>query len=85
MAFLIKTYSKKGDVVLDNTMGSGSTGEAALLCGRRFIGIESDKKFFDRASERISSTLWCGDPVEETEDDLDWNQALLQANQLRFF
>lgn len=40
LSYLIKTYTDKGDTILDNTMGSGSTGEAALRTGRRFIGIE---------------------------------------------
>ena len=51
--FLIKTYTKEGGVVLDNCMGSGSTGVAALNCNRRFIGIEKDEKYFEIAEQRI--------------------------------
>lgn len=54
LEYLIKTYSLPGDVVLDNCMGSGSTGVACVNTGRDFIGIELDNKFFDIAAMRIS-------------------------------
>ena len=57
MEYLIKTYSNAGDTVLDFTMGSGSTGVAALNCGRNFIGIEKDKSYFDIAEARINKRL----------------------------
>lgn len=50
---LIKTYSNKGETVLDFTMGSGSTGVAAKNTNRKFIGIELDDKYFSIAKERI--------------------------------
>ena len=50
---LVKTFTNEGDLILDNTMGSGSTGIAALNLNRNFIGIELDKKYFDIAEERI--------------------------------
>lgn len=50
---LVKTYSNEGDTVLDNCMGSGTTGVACKLLGRGFIGIEKDKKYFEIAKERI--------------------------------
>lgn len=53
MEYLIKTYSNEGDVVLDNTMGSGTTGVAAIQCDRKFIGIESEKDYYDIAVKRI--------------------------------
>jgi DNA modification methylase len=53
LKYLIKTYSNKGDVVLDNAMGCGSTGVAAIETGRRFIGMELDAEYFNVASERI--------------------------------
>ena len=53
MEYLIKTYTNEGDTVLDNTMGSGTTGVACMNCNRNFTGIESDKKYFDIAKERI--------------------------------
>ena len=53
MEFLIKTYTNEGDSVLDNTMGSGTTGVACINCNRNFTGFESDKKYFDIAKERI--------------------------------
>ena len=53
--WLIMTYSNPDDVVLDFTMGSGSTGVSAKLTGRKFIGIELDKGFFDISKKRIES------------------------------
>jgi len=50
---LILTYTNKGDLVLDNTMGSGSTGVASLELDRRFIGIEKDENDFKLAENRI--------------------------------
>ena len=55
LEWLIKTYSNEGDVVLDSTMGSGSTGVACMNTNRRFIGIEKDEKYFAIAKERIES------------------------------
>ena len=53
LEWLIRTYSNSDAVVLDNTMGSGSTGVACINTGRDFIGIERDKKYFDIARNRI--------------------------------
>ena len=53
MEYLIKTYSNEGETVLDNTMGSGTTGVAAIQCDRKFIGIESDSGYYDIAVKRI--------------------------------
>ena len=53
MEYLIKTYTNEGEIVLDNSMGSGSTGVAAMNTNRKFIGIELDKKYFEIASNRI--------------------------------
>lgn len=55
LEYLIKTYSSEGDTILDNTMGSGSTGEACLGTGRRFIGIEKDAGYFEIASQRLAN------------------------------
>lgn len=54
MEYLIRTYAVPGMVVLDNTMGSGTTGVAALRCGCDFIGIELDPEHFATAEARIS-------------------------------
>jgi len=51
---LINSYSNKGDTVLDCTMGSGTTGVAAVNCGRNFVGMELSKKYFDIAEKRIT-------------------------------
>ena len=53
LEYLIKTYTNEGELVLDFTMGSGSTGVAALNTNRKFIGIELDEKYFNIAKERI--------------------------------
>ena len=53
MEYLIKTYTNEGDLVLDNCMGSGTTGIAAKNTGRRFIGIERDEKYFAICQERV--------------------------------
>lgn len=53
MEYLVSTYSNEGDLVLDNAMGSGTTGVAALLLGRRFIGVEKDPGYFEVAKERV--------------------------------
>jgi site-specific DNA-methyltransferase (adenine-specific) len=55
MEYLIKTYTEKGETVLDNTMGSGTTGVACRNLGRRFIGIEQDLDYFMIAKGRIDS------------------------------
>lgn len=54
MQYLVKTYTNEGDTVLDNTMGSGTTGVAALSLGRSFIGIEQDVAHFRTAKKRIA-------------------------------
>ncbi len=53
LEYLIKTYSNEGDVVMDFTMGSGSTGEACKNTNRYFIGIEKDEEIFNLAAERL--------------------------------
>jgi site-specific DNA-methyltransferase (adenine-specific) len=57
MEYLVLTYTNKGDIVLDNCMGSGTTGVACMNTGRRFIGIERDEKYFSIAKDRIESSL----------------------------
>ena len=52
---LIKTFSNEGDLVLDNCMGSGTTGVACKKLNREFIGIEKDKEYFDIAVKRIEN------------------------------
>jgi site-specific DNA-methyltransferase (adenine-specific) len=56
LEYLIKTYTIEGETVLDNTMGSGSTGVACVNTGRNFIGIEMDDKYFEIAKNRIEKT-----------------------------
>ena len=55
LEYLIKTYTNEGEVVLDNCMGSGSTGVACVNTNRNFIGIELDRDYFNIAKERIEN------------------------------
>ena len=55
MEYLIRTYTNPGDTVLDNCMGSGTTGVACVQTGRKFIGIEKDEKYFEIAKQRIEA------------------------------
>ena len=53
LEYLVRTYTNPGEVVLDNCMGSGSTGVACANAGRRFIGMELDENYFQIAKTRI--------------------------------
>lgn len=53
--YLIKTYTNEGDIILDNCMGSGSTGVACMNIGRKFIGIELDEDYYNVAKKRIEN------------------------------
>ena len=57
MEYLIKTYTNPGDTVLDNCMGSGTTGVACMNTGRKFIGMEQDAKYFEIAQKRIHDSI----------------------------
>ncbi len=57
LEYLIKTYTAENEIVLDNCMGSGSTGVACINTNRKFIGIELDEKYFEIAKRRIEE---CG-------------------------
>tara|TARA_B100000131_G_scaffold168561_1_gene162934 strand:+ start:1266 stop:2018 length:753 start_codon:yes stop_codon:yes gene_type:complete len=58
MEWLIKTYSNEGEIVLDNCMGSGSTGVAAVRLNRKFIGMEYDDQYFEICQERIPIDIY---------------------------
>ena len=55
LEYLIKTYTNEGELILDFTIGSGTTGVAALNTNRRFVGIELDEKYFNIAVERLKN------------------------------
>jgi DNA modification methylase len=57
LEYLIKTYTNEGEMVLDNTMGSGSTGVACVNTNRNFIGIEMDENYFNIACKRIKEAI----------------------------
>lgn len=62
--YLIKTYTNEGELVLDNCMGSGTTGVACKNLNRNFIGIELDQEYFKIAEKRINENLSENTPVE---------------------
>lgn len=70
MEYLIKTYSNEGETVLDNCMGSGTTGVAAMNCGRDFIGIEMDQKYYQAAKERIESAVSLEELAQDPQNPL---------------
>lgn len=55
--WLIKTYSLEKETILDNCFGSGTTGVACVRNGRKFIGIESDERYFDLGKQRIQKSI----------------------------
>jgi site-specific DNA-methyltransferase (adenine-specific) len=57
LRYLIRTYSNEGDTILDNTMGSGSTGVAAVMENRKFIGIELQENYHQIAVKRINEAI----------------------------
>ena len=57
LEYLIKTYTLPNQIVLDFTMGSGSTGVACKNTGRKFIGIELDRKYFKIAKKRLAGKI----------------------------
>lgn len=57
LEYLIRTYTRPGETVLDNCMGSGSTGVACVHTGRRFIGMEQDEQYFAVAERRIAEAV----------------------------
>lgn len=57
MEYLIRTYTNEGETVLDNCMGSGTTGVACVNTKRRFVGIEREPKYFHIAKDRIAAAM----------------------------
>lgn len=57
LEYLIRTYTNENDIVLDNCMGSGSTGVACINTKRKFIGIELNEDYFNMAKDRIISYI----------------------------
>lgn len=55
LEYLVKTYTNEGELILDNCMGSGSTGVACVNINRKFIGIELNEEYFNLAKGRIES------------------------------
>ena len=88
MEWLVKSYSRVGDVVLDNTMGSGSTGVACANTKRAFVGIEMGDEYFHTAHDRVRSA-WLNELHEEldeepektlTVDDVDFSEVKVEVD-----
>lgn len=69
MEYLIRTYSNEGEVVLDNCMGSGTTGVAAVNTNRAFIGIEKDEKYYSASCNRIHEAVSVQEVAQPTVTD----------------
>jgi DNA modification methylase len=69
LEYLIRTYTNEGETVLDNCMGSGSTGVACINTNRKFIGIEMDDKYYEIACERIENAKACSENIGTSETD----------------
>ena len=69
LEWLIKTYTKAGETVLDCCMGSGSTGVATAACGRRFIGIELNPDYFKICQRRLSKPVEPPEPASQDTHD----------------
>lgn len=74
--YLIKTYSNDGDLVLDNCIGSGTTAVAAINTGRRFVGFETNREYFDYANDRINAAI---------HGDCGHSSISIDKNQLQLF
>ena len=88
MEWLVKSYSRIGDVVLDNTMGSGTTGVACMNTNRAFIDIEMTDEWYFKAHDRIKSA-WIKELYEEldeepekslTVDDVDFSKVKVEVD-----
>ena len=69
LEWLLKTYSNEGDLVLDNCMGSGSTGVACVNTNRNFIGMELTEQYFEIAKERIRKAVKIKDEQKTEKED----------------
>lgn len=77
LRYLIRTFTNEGETVLDPTMGSGSTGEAAVLEGRKFVGIELDANYFRKAAVRIRRAMDALTPSHNGAPDSSYNPTSL--------
>ena len=69
LEYLIKTYTNENETVLDNCMGSGSTGVACINTNRNFIGMEMDDKYYEIACKRIEDAKACSENIGTSETD----------------
>lgn len=71
LEYLVRTYTNPGELVLDNTMGSGSAGVAAVNTARKFIGIEKESAYFEIAAERLSLAQSSGTTSDNRQSPVD--------------
>ena len=74
LEYLVKTYTNEGDTILDNCMGSGSTGVACVNTGRNFIGMELDQGYFEIAQKRIEEAEKRLNREKQMEDKRIWTE-----------
>ena len=67
--WLIKSFTNEGMTVLDNCMGSGSTGVACINTNRKFIGMEMDNKYYEIACKRIEDAKACSENIGDSGTD----------------
>ena len=77
MEYLIRTYSNEGEIVLDNCMGSGTTGVACINTNRKFIGIEKNDEYYDIAKERIITSEEENQAIPSLDKEISGLEALL--------
>lgn len=80
--YLVRTYSNPGDVVLDHCYGSGTTGAAAMVTGRSFIGVERDPVWFEKGRARILSEVRTSELGGKTAKSLDARLASLSTDRV---
>jgi len=71
MSYLIKTYTNKNDIILDFTMGSGTTALSCIDTNRRFIGIELNKEYYDIDKERVKKRFKYIENIQKSEICVD--------------
>ena len=69
--YFIRTYTDEGDTVLDNCMGSGTTGVACVNCNRNFIGIEKEESYFNIAQNRLAIMLKSQNHIRKTSKEAE--------------
>ena len=83
MEFLVRSYTNENDIIVDPFCGSGSTGVACINTGRKFIGVEKEKAYFDIAVQRIEEAYAESTGVQDDLPELVDRFAGLKDNEKR--